>query len=264
MARPEIEPKTDIAKRLRAVRAAVGIEDRDAFAERMGISKSTIANYERGDRVPDAAMLEKYRDSWHVDLNWLITGEDGDMFLTPDFPLPEPVERFLDDHRKKHRRPVKWAEDHASATAIAERILNGQGFQRLPVYGGVQAAAGISSIPIDEQTDGVISFDPRFLRDQGGNPEKCVVIWAHGDSMMPTIPDGSALIVDRSQKEIKNGSIMVIGVDDDLLVKRIRRRSDGLIELISDNRTYEPETLGPAALQKLRVIGRVVYFCRTP
>lgn len=82
--------------------------------------------------------------------------------------------------------------------------------------------------------------------------------------MMPTISDGSALIVDHSQKEIKNGSIMVIGVDDDLLVKRIRRRSDGLIELISDNRTYETETLGPTALQQLRVIGRVVYFCRTP
>lgn len=134
----------------------------------------------------------------------------------------------------------------------------------LPTYSEVLASAGPGAVAASEQADGVISFDPRFLRAQGGNPEKCVVIWAHGDSMMPTIPDGSALIVDHSQKEIKNGSIMVIGVDDDLLVKRIRRRSDGLIELISDNRTYETETLGPAALQQLRVIGRVVYFCRTP
>lgn len=82
--------------------------------------------------------------------------------------------------------------------------------------------------------------------------------------MMPTIPDGSALIVDRSQIEVKNGSIMVIGVGDDLLVKRIRRRLDGLIDLISDNQAYAPETLGPDTLQQLRVIGRVVYFCRTP
>ena len=144
------------------------------------------------------------------------------------------------------------------------RDLGGSNFVLVPSYSGVLASAGPGAVAATEQADGVISFDPRFLRDQGGNPEKCVVIWAHGDSMMPTIPDGSALIVDHSQKEIKNGSIMVIGVDDDLLVKRIRRRSDGLIELISDNRTYETETLGPAALQQLRVIGRVVYFCRTP
>lgn len=82
--------------------------------------------------------------------------------------------------------------------------------------------------------------------------------------MMPTIPDGSALVVDRSQTLISNGCIMVIGVGDDLLVKRVRRRMDGLIELMSDNTAYPPETLGPDSLNQLRVIGRVVYFGRTP
>ena len=135
---------------------------------------------------------------------------------------------------------------------------------RLPVYGDVRAAAGRSAIPASEMSDGVISFDPRFLRDQGAVPERCTVIWAHGDSMVPTIPDGSALIVDHSQTEVKNGSIMVIGVGDDLLVKRVRRRLDGLIDLISDNTAYASETLGPDSLRQLRVIGRVVYFCRTP
>ena len=32
---------------------------------------------------------------------------------------------------------------------------------------------------------------------------------------------------------------------------------DGRIDLISDNRAYDPETLDAAALQQLRVIGRV-------
>jgi transcriptional regulator with XRE-family HTH domain len=45
----------------------------------MGASKSTIANYERGDRTPDADSLMAYRDRWQVDLNWLVTGE-GAMF----------------------------------------------------------------------------------------------------------------------------------------------------------------------------------------
>ena len=142
--------------------------------------------------------------------------------------------------------------------------LDQSGMIRLPVYREVRASAGPGAVPVAELADGIISFDRRFLREQGAVPEKCSVIWAHGDSMMPTIPDGSALIVDRSQTEVKNGSIMVIGVGDDLLVKRVRRRLDGLIDLISDNSAYAPETLGPDALQQLRVVGRVVYFCRTP
>ena len=249
--------------RLRAVRAAIGIEDRDTFAERMGISKSTIANYERGDRVPDAAMLEKYRDAWHVDLNWLVTGEDGDMFLTPDFPLPKPVERFLDERRQKRRRPMEWAEDQAAANAIADRILNGQSFLRLPVF-DIEASAGLG-VPVGPEVQlGSIAFDPHFLRAQGARPDQCSIIAASGDSMQPVIPDGSLLVVDHSQKEVRNGHIMVVNVGEDLLVKRIRRRVDGLIELISDNPAYAPETLGPDALAHLRVVGRVVYFCRVP
>lgn len=57
---------------------------------------------------------------------------------------------------------------------------------------------------------------------------------------------------------------MVISVADDLLVKRIRRRLDGLIDLISDNPAYAAETIGPDRVQQLRVVGRVVYFCRVP
>lgn len=82
--------------------------------------------------------------------------------------------------------------------------------------------------------------------------------------MSPTIPDASLLVVDHSQSEVANGCIMVINVGDDLLVKRVRRRIDGLIDLISDNAAYPTETLGPDTLQQLRVVGRVVYFCRTP
>ena len=82
--------------------------------------------------------------------------------------------------------------------------------------------------------------------------------------MQPTIPDGSILVIDRTQTEVRNGHIMVINVGEDLMVKRIRRRLDGMIELISDNATYAPEVIGSDRIDQLRVVGRVVYFCRTP
>lgn len=236
------------------MRAAVGIDDRDTFAERTGISKSAIANYERGDRVPDASMLDRYRDAWGVDLNWLVSGR-GNMFgrVSPTKELDNAVFRAAATELRKI--------DHQPPGQADEDPLN---FVRLPVYAEVRASAGPGAAPVSELADGVMSFDPAFLRAKGANPGNCVVIWATGDSMMPTIPDGSALIVDRSQNSIANGIISVIGVGEDLLVKRIRRRLDGLIELISDNPAYAPEILGPDALAQLRVVGRVVYFCRVP
>lgn len=198
------------------------------------VSRRTLTEWANDKTEPRASSLAEIAKITEVSVNWLVNGGAS----TLDGNL---------DQGTNENAPV-------NTSAIV----------RLPVYGDVRAAAGVSSIPAAELADGVISFDPRFLRDQGASPDNCVVIWAHGDSMMPTIPDGSALIVDHSQTEVKNGSIMVIGVGDDLLVKRIRRRLDGLIDLISDNQAYPPETLGPAALQQLRVVGRVVYFCRTP
>jgi len=138
------------------------------------------------------------------------------------------------------------------------------GFIRLPVYNEVAASAGPGALAATEHPDSVVAFARRFLRDQGAVPERCSIIRARGDSMVPTIPDASLLIVDHSQVEVANGCIMVISVGDDLLVKRVRRRLDGLIDLVSDNPNYPPETIGRDTVEQLRVVGRVVYFCRTP
>ncbi|MFB2530996.1 XRE family transcriptional regulator [Paracoccus sp. p3-h83] len=229
LGRPPVAPRTALAARLKQVREAICGDDRDHFATLTGIAPNTIGNYERGDRVPDADMIKRYRAASGASADWLVSGE-GEMF-------------------------------RGGAGNIS---LEEAGMVWLPVYDGVRASAGPGAVPISEQAESIVSFQRRFLKDQGAAPESCSVIWARGDSMMPTIPDGSILVVDSSQREVSNGCIMVIGVGDDLLVKRVRRRLDGLIDLISDNTAYAPETLGPDALAQLRVIGRVVYFCRTP
>lgn len=82
MARPETEPKTPLGKRLRAVRRQFGDEDRERFAERLGISRAALAYYERGERVPDSDVLAAYRIVLGVNINWLVS-EDGQMFEDP-------------------------------------------------------------------------------------------------------------------------------------------------------------------------------------
>ncbi len=61
------------------MRAAFDIDDRDVFASRLVISKSGLAHYERGERVPDAELLSAYHREFGVNISWLVTGQ-GDMF----------------------------------------------------------------------------------------------------------------------------------------------------------------------------------------
>lgn len=68
-----------MARRLRDVRKALGDPDRGDFAQTLGYALSTIANYERGDRVPDADVLAAYRNHFGVNVNWIATGI-GEMF----------------------------------------------------------------------------------------------------------------------------------------------------------------------------------------
>lgn len=201
------------------------------------VSRRTLSDWASDKTEPRATSLIEISRATDVSLNWLLNGGEATFASQGDGsdPVPRP------------HSPVHIG-----------------GMIRLPIYCEVHASAGPGTVSPSEVSEALISFDPRLLRDQGAVPEQCVMIWVKGDSMMPTIPDGAALIVDRSQQEISNGCIMVIGVDEDLLVKRIRRRVDGMIDLISDNPAYPPETLGPDSLRQLRIVGRVVYFCRSP
>jgi transcriptional regulator with XRE-family HTH domain len=66
-----MNPET-IGDRIRRVRGALS---QDEFAAQLGISKSAVGKYERGERQPDSDALRSLRDVRGVDINWLLTGE---------------------------------------------------------------------------------------------------------------------------------------------------------------------------------------------
>lgn len=52
------------------------------LAKKLGVSRSTIGNYEKGIRTPDYEMLEKIADFFNVDLNFLLgkSGNEADLY----------------------------------------------------------------------------------------------------------------------------------------------------------------------------------------
>ena len=249
-------------------------ETKSLAAGAAGVSVEQLNKWIKGLVKVPAEALRAISSPVGIDFSWLVTGE-GEPFA-PSRTLTFAEQALVsggNDFRKM--MAVQAGIPEHMIPNPHERIIRNQmqstraeiappGFAFLPFYEEVLAAAGAGSAVVNDASHSVIGFDRQFLLDSGGSPQHSTVIRARGDSMTPTIPDGSLLVVDHSQTGISNGCIMVIGVGEDILVKRVRRRLDGLIDLISDNSAYAPETLGPEALQQLRVIGRVVYFCRTP
>ena len=267
-----------MGKRIAFLRDEVGS---DKFVRVVGRSEKQIKRYENGDDVP-FSVLERVAEEFGVSLSWLAYGQaTGDADVVFEKGL---ISREIEGHKavlaKRNLSEVdklisEFALDHWEFV-LAEhkddeirrqrkRPAVEAEFVQLPVYSEIRASAGTgAAVPGIEQADGVVAFSMPFLRDQGANPERCSIIWARGDSMLPTIPDGSILVVDCSQTDVVNGCIYVLNVDDDLLVKRVRRRLDATVEIVSDNAIYPPETIRAEQLRSLRVVGRVVYFCRTP
>ncbi len=233
---PEIE-ETQLRSRVSAVIAAAG--GVRFLAASSGIPAGTLEKYAAKTATPSFANAAKIAAAAGVNLDRIAFGRSS----------------IVAEMNQATMRLVA-----ADLRRIGEPSAD---LVRLPLF-DIEASAGFGVPTGPEVRLGSVAFDPAFLRGQGARPDQCSVITASGDSMHPVIPDGALLIVDHSQRDIRNGHIMVVGVGDDLLVKRIRRRLDGLIDLISDNPAYAAETLGEAALDQLRVVGRVVYFCRVP
>lgn len=127
----------------------------------------------------------------------------------------------------------------------------------------VQASAGGGSIINDESVVDHLAFKREWITQSlGCQPDKICVIQVRGDSMTPTINDADLLLLDLRLVSQKSEGVYVIQLQDSLLVKRLRFKINGAVEVISDNARYSTETLTAKEAAQLTVLGRVVWHGR--
>ncbi|MEC5396940.1 transcriptional repressor LexA [Uliginosibacterium sp. H1] len=108
----------------------------------------------------------------------------------------------------------------------------------LPLVGRV--AAG-SPILAQEHIESRHAIDPAMFM-----PRADYLLRVRGNSMTGVgILDGDLLAV-HNTAEARDGQIVVARVEDDVTVKRLRRRSDGIVELIAENPDYAPILVDPS------------------
>lgn len=123
-----------------------------------------------------------------------------------------------------------------------------------------RAGAGSSHI-IEDETEGLYAFRKDFLSSLRIS-KNSVLLDVLGDSMEPTLRNGDTILVDKSDIEVHDGQIYLIGFQQQLLIKRIFRDVGGIV-LKSDNSAYRETLVPPEYADDFVVFGRMRWMART-
>lgn len=76
-----------------------------------------------------------------------------------------------------------------------------------------------------------------------------------GDSMEPSLKDGSIIVIDRTKTDISGGGIFAVNTPNGLTIKRVAINPAGGVDLISENKSYAISTLTTG---EVTILGKVV------
>jgi phage repressor protein C with HTH and peptisase S24 domain len=224
-----------LAERLGIAR---GRDSREKAAKRLGIHANTLFKYEAGTRVPDADFVLAACSTYGVRLAWLMEGE-GPMRTAG-----------LSEEPRSFTRPEADISDDAGDELVDIPKLQ------------LRAGAGGLQLAVDDPAPSAVALRRSFLKSLGINPRDAVMMDASGDSMLPTIADGDPLLIDTAKRDIRD-KIYVVRRGNGVFVKRLQRRSDGSLLLLSDNPAHKPEPLPGDEADDLEVLGLVRFVFKS-
>lgn len=221
----------------RAERLKIAVRDAggpSAVAKRADLHVGTLNNYLAG-RDMKAENMVAIADAAGVRLEWLALGIDP---MHPNERIPG---------QDVAMRNTGTALAIPPGTVLIDRH-------------DARAAAGRNGVLADTAVIDRIVFSENWVRTVlRRNPQNLALLEAFGDSMEPTIRDGDVIMIDMVVDDLVSGRIYVVDLAGELLVKRIQRRVNGNLLVMSDNTRYPPEEVSAEEGQHLRIVGEVVW-----
>ena len=163
-----------------------------------------------------------------------------------------PLHEIL-DFCAKRKISINWLLYNQSTKSIEAQT---EKYVNVRYFGDIYASAGGGAFNYEADTE-EIALDEHMVNLMGGQNEMKNIdaINVLGDSMEPTLHDGDIIFINRTLKDISKSGIFAVSTEIGLFVKRIMKKSDGSIDLISDNSMYSVETVHG---ENIEVIGKVV------
>ena len=239
-----VEVMKTLADRLNQRMAEIGMTQ-DRLGELAGVSQTTIFKLCSG-KAKETRKLLAISDALGVSPKWLQSGE-GPMTGTvetrgffvsanPAPPIGTPI--------------IEWEKP--------EDLPEGE-FVIVPRY-DLHVAAGNGHVVYEEmEHEQGQAYRTNSIRKLGSKASNLMTVYAKGDSMEPSIYAGDALLVDRGQREVQDRNVYVLRYGHEIRVKRLFKRPDGGLRIVSDNTNGFPEEVVTAAeMEHIEIIGRVV------
>lgn len=236
-------------KRIQERREELGMSQL-TLARQLGVSQSTVGNYEAGISFPKEEILLRLFDCLDTEPNLLFQ----DSFRAAGLALTPRERQMLERYRglsPKGRETVRAVVD---ALCDYRDDLEASRPQReprqIPLYRS-PAAAGYAAPVFGED------FDLIPVEDDVP-PAAEFAVRVQGDSMAPYIPDGAVVYVTRDP--LAGGDVGIFCVDGEMFCKQYYKDPAGVVYLFSLNRARADAdiTLMPGGSRSLICLGRVM------
>lgn len=210
-----------LGQRIKERREEIGLGRRELAAQ-VGMSYATLAGIENGDQGT-STRLHKLASALGVSPEWLETG------AAPRAYAEETAAKLL------ARVDALGPERGEKLRALLEERGLAPDHAEVPVWDARAAAGGgaVNGDPVGPK--GSILFRSRSLSKQGISTKNSHVWYVHGDSMVPRLRDGDAVLFDASDKTVRAGKVYVIRKGEETFVKRLYREGSRF-RVVSDNK----------------------------
>lgn len=229
-----------IGNNIQSLRKNLGLNQTD-FAQKIKTTQSVVSNYEANRRLPDTGFYIKIRNIFHVDINFILTGQ-GPMFLNENEEDEIPVQGnvYIQKQNRIAVQPYEDTEDYCFVTLVPQRLSAGIGQPDSQIE-------MVKQIPISR--DLIYPY----------KPQEVAAVMVIGDSMI-----GSGLcnrdIVFYIKDMLEGNGIYVIEVGNETLVKRLEFDDfENTVTVISDNPSYKQKTISKDS-DILRIKGKVKFW----
>lgn len=231
-----------IHTRLKRLRLNAEMTQQDV-ADVLGISRVAVSKWESGQTKDlKNENLRGLARLYQVSLEELLTG-DGPM---------------RDATKAHHALDASQIGTPIITWDKPEDLPEGE-FVIVPRY-DLHVAAGNGHVVYEEiEHEQGQAYRTNSIRRLGTMASNLMTVYAKGDSMEPSIYAGDALLVDRGQREVQDRNVYVLRYGHEIRVKRLFRRPDGGLRIVSDNTNGFPEEVVTATeMEHIEIIGRVV------
>ncbi|MGK8232579.1 helix-turn-helix transcriptional regulator [Roseovarius sp. MS2] len=121
-------------------------------------------------------------------------------------------------------------------------------------------AAGAGAMNGDVSLQGALAFRLDWLRERGIAPAQACLLTVAGDSMSTTLHDGDLVMIDERRTSVRNRHVYAfVDVDGSARVKRVEHVPGQLVILTSDNPAHPTETRHGDDMNRLRILGEIVW-----